>query len=78
MPTFFLHVHDDLDAPDEEGHSLADLSAAIALAKEGARGIAAEQVKKGSLNLSHHIDVANEAGETIAIVTFGDAIAVTG
>lgn len=77
MPRFFFHVHDDDDAFDEEGRELPDFATARAEAIRSARALARDEVSRGRLNLSHRIEVADECGVAVAIVTFGDAIDVT-
>lgn len=76
MPRYFLHVHDDIEAPDEEGCEFGDLDAARAAALDGARGLLCEQIKQGYLHLDHHIEIATEGGQTLAKISYGDAFEV--
>lgn len=76
MPRFFFNVYDDVVAPDEEGLELPNLQAARLHALAGARDLIASQVKHGYMVRSHWIDVADELGEVILSVTFGDAVDV--
>ena len=76
MPRYFFHVYDDIIAHDEEGSQLPNEAAARLQALKGARELAAEQVKRGYLVRSHWIDVADEEGEIMMRVTFGDAVDV--
>jgi hypothetical protein len=76
MPRFFFHIHDELDASDEEGSVLHDAAAARLHALTGARSLAAEQVEKGRLNLSHHIDVYDEAHRLLFTLPFSEAVEV--
>ena len=76
MPRFFFHVHDEVDAQDEEGTVLADIEAAKLQALAGARSLAAEQVEKGHLNLSHSLRGEDEARELLFILPFGEAVKV--
>ena len=78
MQRFFFHIYDDVASLDEEGEVLPDFAAARKEAIRGARSIAAEQVLKGRLNRSHWVDIADETGDVLGTVTFGDAIAVEG
>jgi hypothetical protein len=78
MPTFYFHVHDDIDAIDEEGAEFPDEEAALAWARREARELAAEAVKSGLLRLDHRIVVVREPSETIGTVTFGDAVRAQG
>ena len=74
---FYFHLHNDIEARDEEGRELPDLQTALNSAREEARVIAANSVRLGHLNLSHSIEVADEAGRSLFKVRFGDVITVT-
>jgi hypothetical protein len=74
---FYFHLHNDIDANDEEGQEFEDLNAALARASIYARDIAAENVREGKLNLSHYIEVTNEAGVSLCTVTFGDVVQIS-
>lgn len=77
MAHFFFHLVDDISALDDEGREFPDLGAARKHAERLARFTAGETIKdSGRLNLSHRIDIANEAGQVLAQVTFGDVIDV--
>ena len=78
VPRFFFHVHDDIDALDEEGRELPDLAAARDAAINGVRELACEQIRKGKVDLRHRIEVADDAGRTVLKITFGDAFAIEG
>jgi hypothetical protein len=73
---YFFHLYDDVVAMDEEGVELSGPAAARERAVAEARQIACAEVLKGHLDLGHRIDVADEAGETIFTVHFGDTIEV--
>jgi hypothetical protein len=73
---FYFHVHDSIEAPDEEGRQLLDVRAALMVAIEGARALAAEQVTKGHLHLDHRIYVENEHHENVATVTFREVVRI--
>jgi hypothetical protein len=77
MPRYLFHVLNDIDAPDEEGHELANLAAAHLKAIDFARDLASAAVRLGRLNLTHRIDVENEAGEVLVSVTFAEAVEIT-
>ena len=77
MPRFFFHVYDDVVAIDDEGIELPDAEAARRAALAGARALAAEQVRKGHLDLRHRIEVEDDAGAAVLSVTFDEAIQVT-
>ena len=74
MPRYFFHVYDDVIAQDEEGMELPNVAAARLNALQGARGLIADQVKRGYFVLSHWIDVADERGEKVMTITFRDAV----
>ena len=76
MPRFFFHVYDDIVALDDEGVDLPDAETARAAALSGARGMICDQVKKGLLNLSHRIEVEDEAGERVLVLPFGAAVEI--
>ena len=74
MPRYFFHVYDDVIAEDEEGAELPNLAAARLNALRGARELIADQVRRGYMVRSHWIDVADEQGEKVLTITFGDAV----
>lgn len=77
MPTFYFHLHNDGDFPDESGQELSDLDAARLHALTMARfEIAETAMRDGRITLSHHIDVEDETGAILATVHFGDAVQV--
>ena len=59
---------------DEEGMELPDLATARQYAIFNARSIAAENVSKGRLDLSHHIEIADDRGQAVATVSFADVV----
>ncbi|HEX8641698.1 MAG TPA: hypothetical protein VF704_11175 [Allosphingosinicella sp.] len=76
MPRFYFHLRNDLSVDDEEGQELPDLASAEKVALANIRSIASENVLQGRLDLSHRIEIADEAGDVIRTVTFGDAVEV--
>jgi hypothetical protein len=78
MPRYFFHLYNDVHTMDEEGRILPDLAAARANAIKEARELMLETVAEGRINFSHRIDIAEEAGEIVASVTFGEAVTVEG
>lgn len=77
MPRYYFHVFDDEETFDEEGSELPDLEAAREYAKDNARALVCESVKKGHLNLDHRIEIEDEAGQRVAL-TFRDAFTIEG
>jgi hypothetical protein len=74
MGRYFFHLFNDLDVPDLEGRDLPDDDAAREVAICEAREMIAESVRKGSVNLSHRIDVENRFRQPVATIRYGDAI----
>jgi hypothetical protein len=66
MPRFYFNVYNDVTALDDEGIDLPDIETARQAALGGARDLAADQVKKGRLNLTHRIDIVDEGGSVVA------------
>lgn len=79
MPVFYLHIHQhDMMAEDEEGMEVPSLAVARKHALEGARAIMGEQLRKGHLHLSGYIRIVDGDGHVAAVVSFGDAVTITG
>jgi hypothetical protein len=79
VPRYFLYLHNDVDARDEEGKELPDLGAAIDLASRQARFTFAETIKEeGRGNLDHRIDIEDEQGRVLGTVRFGDVVKIEG
>ena len=74
MPRYYFQLRDDIDAKDEEGAELPDIASARAQAETYARTMACQEVLEGHLNLHHRIEVEDEAGQRVAIVTFGEVV----
>ena len=75
MPRYYFHLHNDVEAPDEEGKEFPDLTAAKAYAIREARILAAEQIKeRGDLVLHHRIDIADESGTVLESVRWADVV----
>jgi hypothetical protein len=77
MPLYRFHVLNDIDAPDEEGQEFSNLAAAHLQAIDYVRDLASVSVRQGRLDLSHRIDVEDEAGKVLVSVTFGEAVDVS-
>jgi hypothetical protein len=76
MPRYFFHIYDELELDDDEGLELADDEAARNQALAGARAMMCDQLKAGQLTLHHRVEVESEAGESILILPFGDAVRI--
>jgi hypothetical protein len=77
VPRYFFHVYDDIIAHDEEGVELPNEQAARLQALIGARDLIAAQVKHGHFIRSHWIDVADEQGQALFKLTFGEAVHIS-
>ena len=76
MPRYFFHLHNDIDAFDEEGRDLPGLQDARAVAIQEARDMAAESVKLGRLTLSHYVAVTDKSGTTVFTTSFREAVQI--
>ncbi|MDP9413319.1 MAG: hypothetical protein M3Q08_04345 [Pseudomonadota bacterium] len=76
MRYYFDVVDGHGTAEDEDGLELADAEAAREEALAGARGILAEEVKAGRIDLCWRIAVRNETGEALFTVPFAEAIEI--
>ena len=63
---------------DEEGVELPDFGSAWERATQEARTMICDSIQKGSLNLDHRIEVADECGDVVLKLTFRDAFTITG
>lgn len=79
MPTYFFHLHNDVDVRDGDGREFPDLGAARDLAREYARFTFAETIKEtGRVNLDHRIDIEDEEGRVLETVRFRDVVRIEG
>jgi hypothetical protein len=78
MPLYFFHFHSNGNvAVDPEGQELPNLETAREEAIVGLREIAADRIRSGEpVGFSNRMEIANEAGELLLAVSFGDAITV--
>ena len=77
MPRFYFHLHNDIDALDDEGVELPDLTSARAHAVRQARVTFSETAKdEGRVVLHHRIDIADGQGSVLGTVHFGEAVKV--
>jgi hypothetical protein len=76
MPRYFLHVNQGTDvAKDLEGEEFDDLAAARQEAAGAARDLMASDLRSGQpLGLNRSIVITDESGDTIAEVSFKDAL----
>ena len=79
MPRYFFNLRNDLDVDDHEGVVFPDLGEARLRGAAYAKNMAAVSVTEhGRINLSHHIDIADETGQVLSTVRFGDVVKITG
>lgn len=78
LPKFFLHICNGMGfVEDPQGQELPDLDSARQTAIVGLRGLMAGEMKAGQLNQASFIEVANQSGELLSIISFEDAVKVT-
>jgi hypothetical protein len=79
MPRLFFHIADGERFLDDEGVVLPDVSAAVEMATVGAREMVADDLKQGNgLPLSDKIDIHDESGHVVGVVTFREAVGLEG
>ena len=79
MARYFFNLRNDVDVDDEEGQEVPDFKAAQERATAYARDMAAASIlERHKLDLAHRIEVADERGQVLHVVTFGDAVEVKG
>lgn len=77
MQRYYFHLRNDMSVDDEEGQELPDLEAARGVAAQYALDMSAVSIReRAKLNLHHRIEVANDAGEIVLTVEFGDVVAI--
>jgi hypothetical protein len=76
MPRYFFRLYNDMVVDDLEGAELPDDRAARDYAIRNIRDLMCESVGEGRLNLSHRIDVGDEAGAKLFSVSFGEAVRI--
>lgn len=76
MPRYFFHLYNHIECTDDEGAELPDVEAVRARAIESARETMAHDVKRGEVRLSHRIEVADEAGQRVLTLRFGEAVKI--
>jgi hypothetical protein len=77
MPRYFFHIYNHDITMDEEGQELPDIEAAREIALGSARDLVCDSVHLGHLNLDHRIEVADQQGETLIVLTFREAFTIS-
>lgn len=78
MPRFFFHIADGEQFADEEGAILPDVRAAIQVAAAGARGNSRGRFEAGQRFAPERIEIQDESGHIVAVVTFREAVGLEG
>ena len=72
-----FHLRNDMSVDDVEGLGLAGLSEARARAEQYAVDMTAASVlEQRKINFGHRIEVANDSGEIVHTVRFGEVIEI--
>jgi hypothetical protein len=76
MPLFYFHLRDGAKViRDPEGVCLPDIAAARAEAVQSARELMSQSIETSArVGLERQFEIANDAGETLAIVSFQEAV----
>jgi hypothetical protein len=79
MPLYFFHLRDgDQLVPDDTGMNLQDIEEARAEAVRSARDILADQLRAGEALDGQIVEIADETGKVLDVVTFQDALRPNG
>jgi hypothetical protein len=76
VPRYYFHLHNDIEAWDEEGRELPDLDSATAEGMRAARDLVAEGARQGRITLSHWIEIGDDQGARLAAISFGEAVEI--
>ena len=77
MPRYFFHVDNhEASARDETGKELADLEAARRYALRDIHSIVSEEVASGLLDLTGHIIITGELGNTVMKIAYPEAFEI--
>jgi hypothetical protein len=77
MPRYFFHLHNDVDATDEEGKEFPDLASARKHAQGEAVHMAAASITEHQrLYGEHRIDVEDQVGEVLLSVFVRDVVVI--
>jgi len=75
MPRFFFHLYDDAETLDLEGLELPGIEAAMAVALDELRQLAAYELQRdGEVNTSTRIEIADRIGRVVERVVFDDVL----
>lgn len=75
MPRYYFDLHDDVRARDQEGRDLPDDAAAREVGLgDAVEMVAASATEHRQIDLRHWIRVRRKNGETLARITFEEAV----
>lgn len=78
MPHYRFNLYNSVGfVPDEEGRELPNVEAARGEALKAARGIIADEVLQGRIDLNGRIEVLDGEGPPILTLPFAEAVAIT-
>ena len=75
---YFFHIRDNGFYRDEDGMELSGIESAQKVASETARSFMIQQIRGGSLNLSHQVEVHDERGQLVYTLRLRDAVHLSG
>jgi hypothetical protein len=73
LPQYYFHVYNDDVLRDQTGEEFIDADAARQAALRGISELVAENIVQGKLvDLSDRIDIADEHGQVVSTIRFGE------
>jgi len=77
MPRFYFNLRNSSVLDDPEGREFPNALAARSHAVAQARALASDDVRSGHLDLKHRIEIADEDGTILLVVTFREAVTIS-
>jgi hypothetical protein len=77
MPRFHFNLRNGSLLPDPEGREFPTVLAARDHAIAEARALASDDVRSGHLDLKHSIEISDEDGTALLVVTFKEAVTIS-
>jgi hypothetical protein len=75
MPNYFFDLHNDIEAPDEEGRYAPNPQGALTLAIAEVREMAAASITEhGHVDLAHYIQIRDETRAVVSKVHFDEVV----
>lgn len=75
MPHYYFHLHEQAGTvKDPEGRALENAASARDHAVIAARSIMSENVLTGFLDLSDYVEITDELGDLVLVVSFEEAV----